>query len=246
MPPWKHLATLALLSAPFLAGAQSASDILKKADRYRTSAQNTQMEATISVFNLDGTLAKERHYLVFAQAKHNSLVLMQSPAEKGQKVLMLGDEFWLVMPGTSRPMRITAMQKLLGDVSTGDIATMSWSDDYSAELKGEESCGASTCLHLNLSANRKAVTYQRIELWVGKTHSEPLRAELYVQSDKLAKIAKFISDKPSAPKEVVEMTLFDQLSNKKETRIRYTNRKERAIPTEWLNPMFLASNPKLD
>jgi len=41
-------------------------------------------------------------------------------------VLMLGDDFWLLMPSSQRPLRITPMQKLLGDASTGDIATLSW------------------------------------------------------------------------------------------------------------------------
>ena len=79
---------------------------------------------------------------MFAQGQRQSLVLMQSPAEKGQKVLMLGDDFWLLMPESQRPLRITPMQKLLGAASTGDIASMSWADDYSGQLIGEESCAA--------------------------------------------------------------------------------------------------------
>ena len=51
----------------------------------------------------DGSPDKERRYTVFAQAEHQSLVLMRSPAEQGQKVLMLGDDFWLLMPGSQRP-----------------------------------------------------------------------------------------------------------------------------------------------
>jgi glutamate racemase/predicted negative regulator of RcsB-dependent stress response len=34
------------------------------------------------------------------------------------------------MPGSARPLRITPMQKLLGDASTGDIATLRWAEDY--------------------------------------------------------------------------------------------------------------------
>jgi len=67
-----------------------------------------------------------------------------------------------------------------------------------------------------------------------------------VQSDKLAKQARFVMDKPAAPTAVVEMVLQDQLSNHKETRVRYLARKERTVPEAWLNPMFLARNPSLD
>jgi hypothetical protein len=174
---------------------------------------------------------------------------MRSPAEAGQKVLMLGDDFWLLMPGSQRPLRITPSQKLLGDASTGDIATMSWADDYSGTVVGDEPCGGESeamCRRLSLQAARKGVTYQRIELWLGKTRHEPVRADLYVQSDKLAKQARFVFDQPQTPTLVTEMVLLDRLSNHKETRVRYVSRQGKTVPEAWLNPMFLARNPALD
>jgi len=240
---------VALLAAVAAAAqAQDASSLLKAADKFRMSSENMQIDTQISVFKADGTPDKERRYIVFAQVGHQSLVLMQSPAEKGQKVLMLGDDYWLLMPGSQRPLRITPMQKLLGDASTGDIATMSWAEDYSGSVTGEEPCGepAQTCLHLSLQASRKGVTYQRIELWIGKARHEPVRADLYVQSDKLAKRARFVMDRAAAPTAVIEMLLSDQLTNKKETQVRYLARKEHTVPEAWLNPMFLARNPTLE
>ena len=245
------LATLAVASLQ--ASAQEVLALLKATDHFRMSADNLQVDTQINVFNADGTPDKERRYTVLAQANHQSLVLMQSPAEKGQKVLMLGDDFWLLMPNSQRPLRITPMQKLLGDASTGDIATMSWATDYTGTLVGEERCGDGTpgaaqqaCLHLSLNAKRKGVSYQRIELWMGKARHEPVRADLYVQSDKLAKQARFVMDQPTAPTMVTEMVLFDQISNHKETRVRYLSRKERTVPETWLNPMFLAKTPALE
>jgi hypothetical protein len=283
----KHLQWLALSLAcsTINALAQDVPTLLKAADRFRMSADNLQVETQINVVNADGTADKERRYTVFAQANRQSLVLMQSPTEKGQKVLMLGDDFWLLMPQSQRPLRITPMQKLLGDASTGDIATLSWADDYTGKLLGIESCeltpaaetaalsgsaaapaqlaaatgspasvvpatplvgSAQACLHLNLTATRKGATYQRIELWLGKTRFEPLKADLYVLSDKLAKQARFVFDKVAAPTLVTEMVLTDQVSNHKTTHVRYLSRKERQVPPEWLNPMFLVRNPPLD
>jgi hypothetical protein len=140
------------------------------------------------------------------------------------------------------------MQKLLGDASTGDIATLRWADDYSGSVVAEEPCGepAQPCLHLSLAASRKGVSYQRIELWLGKARREPVRADLYVQSDKLAKQALFEMDKPAAPTQVNAMLLRDQLTNKKVTQVRYLSRKPQTVPAAWLNPMFLARNPVLE
>jgi hypothetical protein len=246
-------ALLAALALAAQAQAPDAAALLKATDRFRMNADKLQVETLISVFNADGSPDKERRYTVFIQPGRQSLVLMQSPAEKGQKVLMLGDDFWLLMPGSQRPLRITPMQKLLGDASTGDVATMSWANDYSAVLVGEEDCaeagaatGVQVCLHLSLNASRKGVTYQRIELWIGKAHREPVRADLYVQSDKLAKQASFVMDRRNAPTMVSEMVLRDQLSNHKQTRVRYLSSKERTVPQTWFNPMFLAKNPSLE
>lgn len=238
------VAVLALLCIG--ARAQDAAAIVKAADRYRLSDENMQLQTQISIFNRDGSLDKDRAYTVFAQTNHQSLVLMQSPAEKGQKVLMLGDDFWLLLPGSQRPLRITASQRLFGSASTGDVATLRWAQDFSPTLVGEERCGEAACLHLTLTALRKTVNYQRIELWVGKARFEPLKADLYLQSDKLAKQASFVFDKPVAPTAVIEMVLRDTLSDHKETRIRYLARKPKQVPETWLNPMFLAKNPSLE
>ena len=128
-------ATIALPVAA--ADTPDVAALLQAADRYRTGQDNLQVDTAVTTYNRDGTPDKERRYTVFVQAQHKSLVLMKSPAEAGQKVLMLGDDFWLLMPGSQRPVRITPSQKLLGDASTGDIATMSWSDDYTGTLAGE-------------------------------------------------------------------------------------------------------------
>jgi len=242
---------LAWLSVPAQAG-EDLPALLKAADRYRTGQSNLQVETLVTTQKADGSTDKERRYTVFVQDQHRSLVLMRSPAEAGQKVLMLADDFWLLMPGSQRPVRITPSQKLLGDASTGDIATMSWAEDYSATLVGDEPCEATppegakprTCQHLTLTAARKGVSYQRIELWLGKTKHEPVRADLYVQSEKLAKQARFVLNK--AGTEVDEMLLQDQLSSHKLTRIQYLERRGKQVPETWLNPMFLARNPSLD
>ena len=238
------------------AGPPDVARLLQAADRYRqggagtgagTNAENLQIETQVTTVNRDGSVDKERRYTVFAQAEHRSLVLMRSPAEAGQKVLMLGDDFWLLLPGSARALRITAMQKLLGDASTGDIATLRWADDYSGTVVGEETCAAGqACLHLSLQAARKGLSYQRIELWLGKARHEPLAADLYLQSDKLAKQARFVFDKPAAPTAVTEMVLIDQLGKHQETRVRYLSRQPRTLPESWLNPMSLARNPGLE
>ena len=240
-----------LAAAVLLAGmAHAAPDVpslLTKADSYRGGNAALQVETEVTTLKRDGSTDKERRYTVFTQSQHRSLVLMRSPAEAGQKVLMLGDDFWLLLPGSARALRITPSQKLLGDASTGDIATLSWADDYTGTLVGDATCADQRpCLHVSLQAARKGLSYQRIDLWLGRQHHEPLAADLYVQSDKLAKRAVFVLDKPAAPTRVDAMLLTDELGGQKQTRVRYLSRQPREVPEQWLNPMFLARNPALE
>jgi hypothetical protein len=239
-------AVLLAFGTPWVMAADDASGLVKAADFYRQASDHLQVETQVNVLGSDGNSVKERRYTVFVQPKGRSLVLMRSPADQGQKLLMLGDDFWLMLPSSQRPIRITATQKLLGDASTGDIATMSWSDDYDAKLVGEEKCEQQDCLHLSLNATRKGVSYERIELWIGKQFKEPLAAELYVHSDKMAKRATFVVDKASRPTQVTEMVLIDKLSNNKETRVRYVSRQPKTVPETWWNPTFLVKAGNLE
>ena len=245
----RKLALVVALCSAATAQAAEPPDVaavLKAVDQFRTGASALEVQTQVTSFKSDGSVDKERNYTVFLQPDRRSVVLMRSPAEQGQKLLMLGDDFWLTLPGSQRPVRITATQRLLGDASIGDIATMRWAEDYTGTVVGEDKCGDATCLHLDLNASRKSATYSRIELWVDKTRLEPLKASLYVQSGKLAKQARFVMDRASGPPQVGEMVLADQVGSVKETRIRYLTRKPRSAPAEWFNPQFLASNPTLD
>lgn len=248
---WTTAAIALVIAAPARTAEPRVAALLQAADRYRAGSEAMQVETLVSTLAADGSVEKERRYTVLlspgASAVQRSLVLMRSPAEAGQKVLMLGDDFWLLLPGSSRPLRITPTQKLLGEASTGDIATLAWSQDYEGQLRGAARCdGDRACWHLSLQARRAGLSYPRIELWLGQAHGEPLHAELYVGSGKLAKTARFVLDRQNAPTRVDEMWLGDQLTAKKQTRIRYLSRQRRSVPEAWLNPMFLARNPSLE
>lgn len=231
--------TLIMVSA-----ASQAADVrtlLKKADSYRLESASMQVETEVKLIK-HGKLDKERRYTVYLKPGRRSLVLMQSAAEKGQKVLMLGDEFWQIMPQSQRPIRITPMQKLLGDASVGDIATMNWEDDYEGTVLGTATIDYIVCTHLSLTAKSKGVSYKRIELYLAKQDARPVKADLYVASNKMAKQASFTIETVNGRQQVSAMTIKDQIQFGRETVIRYLSRKARNIADEYYNPMFLTRN----
>jgi hypothetical protein len=230
------LAAAALLALP--AWAADVKALLKEADSYRLIDQSSRVDTEVRVFKR-GKLDKTRLYAVYVKPGRRSLVVFRSPSERGQKMLMLGDDFWLVMPASQRPLRITPMQKLLGDASTGDVASMTWAEDYDGRVEGEVLVDGVPCIKLDITGQRKGVSYPRIVLYLAKSDRRPVQAELYVASDKLAKEAAFKIGVVDGRKLVTEMTLIDRLQQDRRTEVHYLARSRKTLSDEYYNPAFL-------
>jgi hypothetical protein len=236
--PASLLAALIFLSSSAARADAAVQSLLKAADQFRLAPGVTQVDSGVESYR-DGKLDKERRYLVFLKDGRRTLVFSRTPVERGQKLLMLGDDFWLVLSGSQRPVRISPMQKLLGEASTGDIATMTWAEDYDGAIAGDEEAEGVACTRLNLTAQRKGVTYARVELYLAKADARPVRADLYVASDKMAKRALFEMESGGGHPLVSSMTLLDQIQTGRKTVIRYLARSGRTVPDEFYNPAFL-------
>ncbi len=235
----KKLTLLLVAALSFSALADDkVKAMLKQADAYRLAIDAGRVETEVRSFKA-GQLDKTRQYTVYMKPGHRSLVLFRSAAERGQKMLMQNDDFWLMMPSSQRPLRITPMQKLLGEASTGDIATMTWGEDYDGSVIGEESVDGTPCLKLELTGQRKGVSYPRIVLYLAKKGHHPVQAELYVASDKLAKIARFTLGNVDGQRQVTSMTLIDHLQKERSTEIHYLSRSAKSLGDEYFNPAFL-------
>ena len=221
--------------------AQDANRLLRDADRFRLRDAQMRIETQVSVYKED-KLQRERRYTVLTQAGRKSLVLFRSPSEVGQKLLMLGDEFWIVLPTSQRPIRITPMQKLLGDASTGDIASMSWAEDYTAVIDGEEALDGLTTVRLKLTAARSGVSYPQLTLWLAKQGHFPVAADLYTASSRLAKHATFVMDGEGDRMHVANMTIRDEIQRSRSTVVKYLERQSVSTPMAYYNPMYLVRN----
>lgn len=226
---FKSLIAAALAAACGCAAAQDVDTILRKADAYRLPSASAQVDTLVQTFK-DGKQDKEKRYQVLVRAGGKSLILFRSPGEAGQKVLMSGDDFWMLLPGSARPIRITPLQKLLGDASTGDIATMTWSGDYHGSVAREVDIDGVHCLELELAATRKTLSYQRVVLHVAKADFRPVHADLYASSNKRLKQARYSQDR---------MVLVDEVATGRETVVTTIASKPRQFGDELFNPMFL-------
>lgn len=235
---FKWIAGLLLVLSTQLYAAPDAAEILRHADAYRLAPESALVATKVERYE-NNSLKESRLYHVFLKSGRRSLVLMKSPEELGQKVLMLDDKYWLIMPSSKRPIRITPTQKLLGEASTGDIATMTWGEDYAGTILGNETIGGVPLIKLELKSSREGTTYDKIVLWVTTEKHEPYQAELYLTSGKMAKTAKyemgFISNLPTVVKTVME----DKIQTNRSTALVVESITAKDIPDKIYNPAYL-------
>ncbi|WP_404419179.1 outer membrane lipoprotein-sorting protein [Marinospirillum sp.] len=183
-----------------------------------------------------GELESQRDYEVYVGSNRRSLVLFRSQAEAGQKMLMLDDQYWLFMPSSRRPLRITPMQKLLGEASSGDLSSLRWKDDYTVISEKQE--GQKRVLELE--AARSGVTYTRVELLVDSDSLHPQQADFYLQSGRLAREAEFMLEERQGRPVISGMKLQDRIQTNEQTLILYHSSEPVDIPERWFNPAFLS------
>lgn len=229
--------------SPTAAEHEQVQAFLKQADRYRKQDERAKVRIQLAQYKGDEKL-NSKDYLVHVFPDQQSLVIMKSPKEKGQKVLMMGDNYWMIMPKSRRPIRITPMQKLIGEASTGDIATLTWAGDYA----GQQVESTDTTRTLDLTAQRKGLTYHRILLTLDRTTHFPLHADLFVKSGKMVKQAEFLRGRlvGETQDSVIGMKLKDAINKNKRTHVMYLERSESTLSPKVLNPSYLIRNRHIE
>ncbi len=236
------LASLLLLCSLSAYALDDVSAILAAADRFRLPAQSARVETLVELYKND-ELEKSREYRVYLKPGRRSLVLFQAPQEAGQKVLMVEENFWMLMPKSSRPIRITPAQKLLGEASTGDIATMTWSEYYQGTVTDPQADYAGIpALRLELTSKVEGTTYAKIALWLERETYAPLAADLYVASGKLAKQARYALEGAGDQRRVMRMTLLDNIQKNQRTEVKILSLQAAELADKHFNPMFLMRN----
>jgi hypothetical protein len=230
-------AAIALCGAA--AHAAEIDDILKRADAFRQPEGPAQNEVLVQTFK-NGQPDKEKRFQVNTKPGGRSLVLFRSAGEVGQKVLMVGDDFWMIMPGSARPIRITPLQKLLGDAATGDIASLSWAGDYDGRVARETDCAGTPCLELDLAARRKTLSYQKIVLYVAKRDYRPIHADLYASSNRKLKQVDFDTEQRDGQQRVVRMAMQDEVQVNRRTVVSILSTRAHQFGDELFNPMYLS------
>jgi outer membrane lipoprotein-sorting protein len=217
----------ALAATPAVPDAQ---ELLRRSDAARNGYASFVVRVKISNFET-GRQDEEHLYSVSQKGTDKTHVEFLSPREKGRFLLMLGDDMWIYLPDTSRPIRITPLERLTGNASNGDIARTNYAFDYDAKYLRTEKAGATECYVLELMAKRKASTYHRIEYWVNAGNVRPVKAEFYLTSGKHIKSATFDQyEEVNGVSRLRKMTLYDQIRKTSHSVMEYSGYAQRVLP----------------
>ncbi len=232
----------ALLSVPSVSAQQglSAQDILRRADEVRFPQQGFEVLVNIRTAQ-DGRTREERLFKVLSKGNENTVVLTLEPAsERGQILLMRGHDLWLFLPRVSQPVRLSLAQRLVGQVSNGDIARANFAGDYTPRLLGVEKAGNDDLYVLDLTALDRTVTYQRVRYWVRQANFRPYRAEFYSLSDRLLKTCRYDEFKPLGGKaRPTKLVMVDALNKGEESTLEYSSMKLRELPDQIFTKEYL-------
>jgi len=222
---------------------QLARDIIRRADRVR--APDTPFRYTLTLLeHRDGRDITENQQVLdvsmrfYKPSEQNangdarSLVRFIAPArDKGKALLSDLDKMWYYSPDLRRPIPISRQQRLIGQVSNGDVVAADFDYSYISTLTGEEACADKTCYKLSLKRRWPYVTYPAIDYWVEKESGHPVRAD-FLSADGVLIKRSYYRDYQQVLGEMRPKTIVieDALRKDNYTTMRYSNVALESLP----------------
>jgi hypothetical protein len=172
--------------------------VVEKADRIRFPQSGYQVDVRITTA-AQGREPEVREYEILSKGNDRTIVRTLAPAsDKGQVLLMRDRDLWVFMPNISQPIRLSAAQKLTGQVANGDLARANLSGDYTPAVIKTDVIDGENYYVLELKAVDRSVTYDKVLYWVNKNNNRPYRAEFYALSGRLLKTCRYLNYKETA------------------------------------------------
>lgn len=175
-----------------------------------------------------------------------TLIRIVSPDRDANKLMLKsGNDLWFYDPASQSSIRLSPQQRLLGQVSNGDVVTINLAKDYRAELLAEEDTldGEKTtrrAYKLMLTAAAPDAPYHKVEMWVEVATSRPIKARFFAESGHLLKTAYYRKFQPQLGRErPTELVIIDGLDSSWVTIMRYQDFAWREVPEAWLQRDYL-------
>ncbi|WP_231877621.1 outer membrane lipoprotein-sorting protein [Erwinia sp. ErVv1] len=180
-----------------------AREIIRRADRVRAPGQPFRYTLTLTEHKNGRDLLEKRQVLDISmrfykpdeqreRGEARALVRFVAPTrDKGKVLLSDLDKMWYYAPELRRPIPISRQQRLLGQVSNGDVVAADFDYSYISTLLGTEACGDSQCYKLSLTRRWASVPYPAILYWVEVGSWHPQRIDFLSTEGRLIKRSRY-------------------------------------------------------
>jgi len=204
----KRLAALVLLAASTASAAPGAASgdeqsLLAAVDATRNAFDEAVITARATQI-VDGRETSSADFDVYVKGRDKGLIVFRGGKNSGRKVLTNGNRMWLLVPGSTNPVPITANQRLLGGASFGDVARLRFSEDYTSKATGEsETVGGRACRILELTGKSPKLSYPRALLSVDDRAQLPCRVRFFLGSGREARDVTFTKFREQSGRKLV-------------------------------------------
>jgi outer membrane lipoprotein-sorting protein len=179
-------------SYPLLAQQLTATEIIRKADEKFNGEKSSIMVMAMTIIR--PTWQRTIECKNWTMGREYALTLVTAPAKDvGQSFLKRGNEMWNWNPSISRLIKLPPSMMSQGwmgsDYTNDDIMKeSSLVNDYTHEIKGEETIDGRECYKINMIAKETAaVVWSHQIRWVDKKEFLVLKAEYYDEDGALVK-----------------------------------------------------------
>ena len=224
---------------PFILTAQSRikpDEILHQAELKRLPWAQMSLYASLADSGSNGPSITAYH--VFFNADKALVVCIEPQTQKGNLLLLQNHELWMYIKSTAQPMKITPLQRLSGSVSFVDIARLNWATDFFVDsfetVKLESKTKQETYL-LHIKSISPEVSYKRVNLWIDKNSKRPVKADIYLSSEKLYKTVLFTKYQTISGKEInTRIEFIDHFNKGRKSVINFSKfQQEKSLPENY-------------
>ena len=249
---FKRAAVILGLLAAVLASsafAQSAQEIVAATDKVRNAAQPFRSALTLTEY-VAGQERAHSGFVLFSKEDggghfRNLLQYVEPPRDAGKRVLLDGRSFWFFEPASQASVRISAQQRLTGQAAIGDVLTVNLAADYSSTIAGEETIDDAArqkrnCWHLEMKAASDTAVYNRVEYWVEKNTSRPVKGKFYSDSGRLLKTIYYrnYTERLGAVRPA-EAVILDAVDSSLATIATFGDSRFQEVPDAWFQRDYL-------
>ena len=230
--------------------APNPAEILAASDAIRNPNRPFSVTVTLTEFQagkqVDTSTLTSYSRTQQQGGQFSTLLRFVLPArDAGKLMLKNGNDMWFYDPTNKASVRLSPQQRLLGQASNGDVATVNLAKDYSATIVAEEDVQdgerkTRKAYKLALTAVAPEVTYATIEMWVDAENNRPIKARFFAESSRLLKTVYYRryqtqlgADRPT------ESVIIDGLNPQSVTLMRFSDYAARSIPDTWMQRDFL-------